>query len=138
MTKNYSEKYLSQLGIIDKVIVLEIIENAIKELSNLNKLESKDLQYNLLKKLNLRNEEDKKDWLKKRNLDENDFVKLAEKDELWKKWCTKKFSSKIKSLFKKYKDELDLVVYSLIRVKSQSIANELFQKIYTVNLLSKK
>ena len=64
------------------------------------------------------------------SLKKKDLNLMAEKAYLWEIWCEKAFGNRIKSVFLEKKDALDRVEYSLIRVKSNNLANEIFQRIY--------
>ena len=45
---------------------------------------------------------------------------------LWVNWCREFFKDKINSHYLKRKSQLDRVTYSLLRIKDQDLANELF------------
>ena len=45
------------------------------------------------------------------------------------KWCFENFKNELESYFLKRKDNLDTILYSLIRVRDMDLANELYLKI---------
>ena len=44
----------------------------------------------------------------------------------WAFWCINKFENKISNYYLERKSYLDMIEYSIIRVKNQNLANELF------------
>ena len=128
MKSQYDWRDLARFGLLEKVLGAEIIEEAIKDVSPIEKSISENLKKNLINKLNLN--ENINHWMEYRFLQEKDLTLMAEKAYLWEIWCEKAFGSKIKSVFLDKKDLLDNVEYSLIRVKSINLANEIFQRIH--------
>ena len=47
----------------------------------------------------------------------------------WSFWCINNFEDKIPNYYLERKSYLDIVEYSIIRVKNQNLANELFLRI---------
>ena len=128
MKSQYDWRDLARFGLLEKVLGAEIIEKAVKEIPPLEKNLSANLRKNLIEKLQIKNNID--NWMECRGLEENDINFIAEKSYLWEVWCKKVFGNKIKSTFLEKKDSLDRVEYSLIRVKSINLANEIFQRIH--------
>tara|TARA_X000001036_G_scaffold436326_1_gene479244 strand:- start:798 stop:1481 length:684 start_codon:yes stop_codon:yes gene_type:complete len=68
-------------------------------------------------------------WLIENNLENNDIEDLALENKRLEIFCDEKFRSKIDSYFLERKDQLDIVVYSLLRVKDFFQAKEFFLRI---------
>ena len=83
----------------------------------------------LRKKLDLSDESNYQKWLEVNHLDSNDFNNLALKDLRVKAYCKKNFDHKAESRFLERKSQLDIVVYSLIRVKDIFTAKEIYLRI---------
>ncbi len=128
MKSQYNWRDLARFGLLEKVLGAEIIEEAIKDVSPIEKNLSENLKKNLIEKLNLK--ENINLWMEYRFLEEKDLTLMAEKSYLWGIWCDKTFGNKIKSVFLDKKDLLDTVEYSIIRVNSENLANEIFQRIH--------
>ena len=68
-------------------------------------------------------------WLKNKGLDVEQWKKLVLRDHKWRIWCHKKFEKDLPSYYLKRKPLLDFVTYSLVRVKEEDLALELFLRI---------
>lgn len=128
MKSQYDWTDLARFGLLEKVLGAEIIEKAVKEIPPLEKKLSANLKKNFIEKIRTNDNFD--NWMECRSLKESDVDLIAEKSYLWELWCKKAFASKIKSIFLERKDSLDRVEYSLIRVKSMNLANEIFLRIH--------
>ena len=51
------------------------------------------------------------------------------RDLKWQKWCINEFQKQVKTYFLKKKPFLDKYIYSIIRVKSEGISNEIYLRI---------
>jgi len=69
------------------------------------------------------------EWLKENNLEKDDMENLALGDERLEIYCKEQFNNKLDSYFLERKDQLDIVVYSLLRVKDFFQANEYYLRI---------
>ena len=70
--------------------------------------------------------EDYKLWLEKNNIDQNEFEQIPISKLKEKEYSKEHFDHKVDNLFLKRKKSLDIVVYSIIRVKDAFKATELF------------
>ena len=59
----------------------------------------------------------------------NELEVIVSKDWRWREWCFENFKNELESYFLKRKDNLDTILYSLIRVRDMDLANELYLKI---------
>lgn len=115
----------------DLLIPLIIREIQVKELSNISvshEVTQKALQ-EFLKKLNLSTKESFETWKKANNLTEKNIENLALNEVKIKQYCKKNFYSKAESRFLERKNELDIIVYSLLRVKDAGKAREFYLRI---------
>ena len=110
------------------LINFEIIKKKVSSISATEEEKQNCIQ-SLLNTLNIKSEEQKRIWLENNYLDQEDFLWLATKDLLIKKYCDQKFESQIESRFLERKNELDIVIYSLLRHKDPNVINELSLRI---------
>ena len=68
-------------------------------------------------------------WLKNNSLSEKDFLEDISNQIKEKRFLKKNFSSKCHAHFLKRKDDLDQIIYSLIRTKERFEAKELFLRV---------
>ena len=71
-----------------------------------------------------------KNWLKDNGLEIEQWKKLVVRDYKWRKWCRDNFEKDLSSYYLKRKPLLDRVTYSLIRVKEEDLAFELYMRIF--------
>ena len=69
------------------------------------------------------------DWLKLNELNETDLENLALKDIKLNKYCEKEFNNNVEAHFLERKKQLDIVIYSLLRLKDFYKARELYLRI---------
>ena len=68
-------------------------------------------------------------WLESNNMSKKDLENNALRPLQLKLFCKSNFNNKIESRFLKRKSELDIIVYSLIRVSDINVAKELYLRI---------
>ena len=68
-------------------------------------------------------------WLKNKGLDVEQWQKIVLRDHKWRIWCHKRFEKDLPSYYLKRKPLLDFVTYSLVRVKEEDLALELYLRI---------
>ena len=78
------------------------------------------------KNLKLNNEEDRQSWMKANHLTMTDLKNLLIFDDRLDIYCQNNFDHKVESRFLERKNDLDIVVYSLIRVSDSDLASELY------------
>ena len=79
--------------------------------------------------MQISNEDDYKKWLINANMNDNELTNIAVQKLKLKKYCQNNFSNKIDSKFLERKSNLDIIIYSLIRVKDYFKARELYLRI---------
>ncbi|MFZ9559422.1 MAG: peptidylprolyl isomerase [Vulcanococcus sp.] len=80
----------------------------------------------LLQRHKLKTQAEVQRWVLSYGLSEQDLKALAERQLRWQLLCEKRFRSQASTLFLKRKSQLDQVVYSLIWVEDEAMAQELF------------
>ena len=112
---------------LKQLIRTELVKDTLREI----KLEKND-EVNLLNtfRKNLKLEEDEKfnKWLSKNPFDLEDIKDTAYYKKRFSFFCDKHFSHKIDSRFLNRKKDLDIVVYSLMRITDYFKAKELFYR----------
>ncbi len=68
-------------------------------------------------------------WLEKTRMEHNDFINLALTDIRLKTYCKENFDHQVETRFLERKQSLDLVVYSLIRIKDILKAKEIYLRL---------
>ena len=119
---------LNRNGLLESLIINELIQEQISKI-DLDKNFINDILKSFYKSKNINNEEDLKIWLDKNNLSKESFIEKIFKDPKFNKLVLEKFSHKIESHFLKKKDDLDIIVYSLLRLKDPFQARELHLQI---------
>jgi len=80
-------------------------------------------------KLGIVNNEDLEKWMQVNNYDDGDIQHIYLSEVRIKKYCQEHYSHKIEAHFLKRKSELDIVIYSLLRLANRAIADELYLRI---------
>ena len=121
-------KLLHTNNLLRPLLKAEYTKEVLSKVS-LNKKEE-DAELNALKeKLDIFEESNYKKWLETNHLNETEFKNLALKNLRLKSYCKQHFEHKAESRFLERKTQLDIVVYSLIRVKDIFTAKEIFLRI---------
>ncbi len=81
-------------------------------------------------KFKIKDESDFEKFLKGNGFCQKDFNNLALEDLRTKEYTSNKFANKSEARFLERKNELDIVIYSLIRVNDLSLCRELYLRIF--------
>ena len=109
---------LERNNLLERLVSSEIVN----EIINSCKIDIDDAKKNQIKQTiitteKIKSEEDYKNWLDKKNISEenliNDFLKPMKLDN----YLLEKYSNRAESRFLKRKDSLEIITYSLVRVK---------------------
>ena len=125
----FTTEQLSSWGMLSKVKRELLIDQRIEKVKYPDKKTFNEIQQIWLQELGITNEEDLKKWEQKQNFTKKDWQGLLIRRWRWLEWCKENLSDKVVSHYLKRKPQLDKVIYSLIRVKNQYLANELFLRI---------
>tara|TARA_B100000945_G_scaffold275946_1_gene240260 strand:- start:136 stop:843 length:708 start_codon:yes stop_codon:yes gene_type:complete len=68
-------------------------------------------------------------WLDVYDLNMDEWINLINSDYLWTIWCMDKYKDELSQYFIKRKDYLDLYYYTIIKVKSKEVADEIYLRI---------
>ena len=119
LNKNKVLRPLIRELLIEDVLSKLTIEEEIKE----QKLKA------FLEKTGFADESKRDQWLKANNMSIKDLENNALKPFKLQLFCKNNFNNKVESRFLQRKSELDIVVYSLIRVDDVNVAKELYLRI---------
>ena len=125
---NKSIILLEKNNLLKPLLKAELLREKIQDIKIENDIKAKILT-SFVKQLGLSDENSFKEWLKKNHLTEEEFENLALRKIRMKTFCEKNFYNKTESHFLQRKNELDIVVYSLIRLRDRHKANELYMRI---------
>ena len=107
-----------------KILISQSLEDYPLDTDIVSRLKDKIFERNGFK-----SDDEYKIWLSKSNLSEKQFFENITFDIRLNKYALDKFGHLTESHFLKNQDNLDKVVYSLIRTKDIYLANELYQRI---------
>ena len=110
------------------LIKAELIEHELAKVTIEQKVKEKAIQ-DFIDKHGLTKKEVYQEWLDKRDLTDKDFENIALRRTKAQELCNSKFSNQLESWFIKRKDDLDIIIYSLIRVKGFYQAKELYLRL---------
>tara|TARA_Y100000766_G_C18828394_1_gene566714 strand:- start:182 stop:934 length:753 start_codon:yes stop_codon:yes gene_type:complete len=117
--KNKLLKPLIRSEITKSILKKVIIEEDLKE----------QIINDFKKKVGILNNNELEKWLRANELNQSDLEDLALKESRLNKYCEKEFSHNVESHFLERKNQLDIVVYSLLRLKDFYKARELYLRI---------
>ena len=119
---------LAKYGMLPQLIREVIIEQAIADITC--NPEERNAAYSRFYQNNqIANDEQMKSWLRQNGMDSEQLEYLILRDIKLEKFKQETWDNKVESYFLQVKNQLDKVVYSLIRTKNIGIAQELFFRI---------
>ncbi|WP_269603689.1 peptidylprolyl isomerase [Prochlorococcus marinus] len=119
---------LQENKLIKPLIKGELIKELLSKIA-LSKEEEENALQRFIKKLGITDSKALEKWITTNKLTESDLQERANKEFRLTKYCITNFSHKAESRFIERKEELDIVVYSLIRVKDIFKAKEFYLRI---------
>ena len=125
---NQSINLLQKNQLLSPLLKAEILREKISNIKINDDIKIKTVD-SFINQLGLNNDKSLEEWLKKNHLKKEEFEDLALNKIRIKKFCEKNFYHKTESHFLQRKNELDIVVYSLIRLRDRFKANELYLRI---------
>ena len=121
-------KLLHTNNLLLQLIKSELVKSLLEPI--LIEKELKDqIPNNIYKKFGLKNEHQYKEWLKINNCNQEEIELIALNNMKLKKYCKENFGNKVEARFLERKNQLDSVVYSLIRLKDIHKAKEFYLRI---------
>ena len=125
----FSNNQLKRWRILEIAKKEAIIDHFIEEVEKPNEEIKKSIIENWLRKEGIKSNESLKKWQNFNGLNQIEWEEYLIREWSWERWCVLKFKSFVPSYYLKRKDFLDKVSYSIIRVKTKHLANELFIRI---------
>ena len=125
----FSNDQLKRWGILNIAKKEAIIDHFIEEVEKPNEEIKKTIIENWLRKEGIKSNESLKKWQIHNGLNQIEWEEYLIREWSWERWCVLKFKTFVPSYYLKRKDFLDSVSYSIIRVKTKHLANELFIRI---------
>ena len=120
--------YLHKKNVLRQLIRSEIISSFLSNIV-IEKELIKETKQNYIQKLGLKEENSFQNWLKKNALSDEDFEEISLSKIRMQRFCSEKFDHKIEARFLERKENLDVVVYSLLRVQDYFKAREFYLRI---------
>jgi parvulin-like peptidyl-prolyl isomerase len=114
--------------LLKPLIRSELTKSTLKEVEIDEKLKEQ-LIINFNKKLGINNKNEFEAWLEVNETNQSEFEDLALADTRLKKYCEQEFNHCVEAHFLERKNQLDIVVYSLLRLKDFYKARELYLRI---------
>jgi parvulin-like peptidyl-prolyl isomerase len=114
--------------ILPQLLYESIIDQAIADISCTPEETEKACQ-EFYQRWNLTGEVQKQSWLQRYGMTQKHLESLATRSLRVEKFQQKTWGHKLESYFLQRKGQLDKVIYSLLRVKDQGLANELYFRI---------
>ena len=126
---NYSTfKLLKENNLLLKLIKRVLLNESMESLI-ISDEELKNLKDPFLKRNNINNEDEFQTWLKANNTDEKSFHNNLVRETKIDKFIDKNFKHRSHAHYLERKSSLDEVIYSLIRVKDQFLASEIYLRL---------
>ena len=121
-------KLLHKNNLLKPLIRSELIKNLLSDIHIQTKIKEKTIA-DFCERLNISDDTKLNIWLAENKLDKASFEALALTKIRLKEYCKLNFEHQVESRFLERKNELDIVVYSIIRVKDFFLAREIFFRI---------
>ena len=125
---NESIKLLNKNRLLLPLVKAELVKYELSQIE-IPKDQKNKLIADSKENLNLNKAEDFNQWMKLNDFSEEDVEHIFLSKVKIKKYCQQKLSHKIEAHFLKRKSELDIIIYSLIRVASPNLAKEIYLRI---------
>ena len=120
---------IASWGMLRQIKVEEIIDENISSVRLPNQDEFNNSVKQWCRFNKIKSEEDLNSWKIMNGLIDEKWEIFIVRKWQWSFWCAKNFEDKISNYYLERKSFLDMIEYSIIRVKNQNLANELFLRI---------
>ncbi|MBO8216989.1 peptidylprolyl isomerase [Prochlorococcus marinus] len=124
-----SKQKLLSWGLLKQVYREEIIDQNIKDIQIPSDFKMEPIVEKWLINYGIKSNDLLQIWMKDKGFNNEQWKKFVLRDYKWRRWCREKFDNELPSYYLKRKPLLDRVTYSLIRVKDEDLAFELFMRI---------
>ncbi|OKH55810.1 peptidylprolyl isomerase [Calothrix sp. HK-06] len=119
---------MASYKMLPQLLCESIIDQAIAEIK-CTREETENASEQLYQRWGLTDEAEKQLWLQRYGMSKEHLESLATRSLRIEKFQEQKWGHKLESYFLQRKGQLDKVIYSLLRVKDQGFANELYFRI---------
>ena len=123
-----SIKLLNKNRLLLSLIKAEVVKKELSTICIEDKEKTKQIEAFKIK-YGLTKSEDLNNWMKANSYENEDMEHICLSELRIKKYCQKNLSHKVESHFLKRKSDLDIIIYSLIRLNNLDLANELYLQI---------
>mgnify|MGYP001321998688 CR=1 FL=1 len=120
---------ISKWGLLRQIKLEEMIDLNLKSIPDPTDAELKETIEEWCKIKKITSKENLKEWKKRHGFNNELWEEYISRRRKWTNWCLKKFENKLSSYYLERKSMLDKVNYSLIRLKSKNLADELYLRI---------
>jgi parvulin-like peptidyl-prolyl isomerase len=125
---NISKEKLASWGLLKKFIFEQTIDKKVINIS-IDNSSIKSILEDWIRSKNIKSNQELEKWKKDNGFDDANFTDYVLRSWKWNEWCKKEFENEIPSYYLKRKPLLDVLTYSLLRVKNQNLALELYLRI---------
>ena len=126
---NISLNKITRWGLHRQVIMEHIVDSALRNSEYPKPNQIEEIIKSWCQNKQIRNKEELNIWRDKNGFNEDQWNDYVTRKWRWTKWCMNKFSERIPNFYLEKKSMLDKVQYSLLRVSSKNLANELYLRI---------
>ena len=124
-----SRQKLLNWALLKRVYREELIDKNIAKINLPSDLKMEDTVEQWLKNNGIQSNDLLQKWLIENGLDIEQWKNFVLRDYKWRKWCRDNFDKDLSSYYLKRKPLLDKVTYSLLRVKDEDLAFELYMRL---------
>ena len=124
-----SMNQISMWGMYKQVKVEQLVDFHLQKIKEPSKAQLKIIIEKWCKSKKINNQEYLNQWKINNGLNEDQWNQFVTRKWKWSKWCLANFKNKVPNYYLEKKAKLDMVTYSLIRVKNKNLANELYLRI---------
>ena len=126
---NSDKKELAKIGILEIYIKRKLKDYYSKNFKTINTKEQEKIIKAWKKKNLIKSSTELYDYLDLYEINHEDWINLINSDYLWASWCIEKYKHELSDYYQSKKNELDIFFYSVIKVKSKDLADELYLRI---------
>lgn len=120
---------ITRWGMHREVIMELIVDSHLKNVQFPEANKVREIITSWCEKKQINSQEELKMWKKKNGFNDDQWDYYITRKWRWTKWCVDKFRQRIPNYYLEKKAILDKAQYSLIRVTSENLANELYLRI---------
>ena len=127
---NSNNQELAQYGILNIYVKSKIKNFYSKNIQKTINPKKQEIIINDWKKKNsIKSISELDNWLNIHNLNFDQWIQLINSDYCWASWCMNKYKDELLNYYNSKKVELDMFIYSIIKVSNKELADELYLRI---------